>query len=288
MAESFGAYLRKERELRFVELEEIAKATMISLRFLEYIENDEFENLPHSTFVKGFIRAYSKYIGLDQDEVITNYEHFIQSDTEDEVPEQLSVSTQPIDYNKIGIWGGVLAALLVVVIIIYATFSGDEQTPATSVTPAPEVVSTVTSVPEEVDKVESPAAITKEPEPVADKTSVQSESKAETKPPSSTPVEIPVSSDTALVEVGDEQGVRLQIKAREESYILYQLDDEEAKEIMLKKDKTKTLTAKEKIVLTVGNAAGVEVWLNGEALPPLGKEGQVVRDLVFEARHGRD
>ncbi len=86
--ESFGNSLRQQREFRSISLEEIAETTMISLRFLQAIENGDFHSLPHPTFVKGFLRAYAKHIGLDGDEVVLGYEQVLLPQQEEE-PEPL-------------------------------------------------------------------------------------------------------------------------------------------------------------------------------------------------------
>ena len=50
---SFGENLRREREMRGVDLREIADATKINLRFLEAVENEEFGALPGGVFNRG-------------------------------------------------------------------------------------------------------------------------------------------------------------------------------------------------------------------------------------------
>ncbi|MBW2038625.1 MAG: helix-turn-helix domain-containing protein [Deltaproteobacteria bacterium] len=74
--ESFGAYLRKEREARKASLEEICRATKIRRTILEAIEEDQREVLPPEVFVKGFIEAYARYIGLDPEEVLFRYKEW--------------------------------------------------------------------------------------------------------------------------------------------------------------------------------------------------------------------
>ncbi len=71
--ESFGDYLRKEREAKKVSLEEICQATKIRRTILEAIEGDRPEVLPPDVFVKGFIEAYARYIGLVPEEVLFRY-----------------------------------------------------------------------------------------------------------------------------------------------------------------------------------------------------------------------
>ncbi len=70
---SFGGDLRRERELREVSLQEISEATKISMKFLHAIEQNQFELLPGGVFNVGFIRAYAKHIGVDDDEMVNNY-----------------------------------------------------------------------------------------------------------------------------------------------------------------------------------------------------------------------
>lgn len=62
---SFGEALRRERELRGVSLEEIARKTRISMRYIEALEQERFESLPGRVFVKGFVRAYCECLGAN-------------------------------------------------------------------------------------------------------------------------------------------------------------------------------------------------------------------------------
>src|ERR1039457_6320710 len=71
---AFGEDLRREREMRGVSLEEIASATKISLRFLEAIEQEDFKKLPGGIFGRSFIRTYAKYLGLDEERVLTEFQ----------------------------------------------------------------------------------------------------------------------------------------------------------------------------------------------------------------------
>lgn len=70
---SFGGDLRRERELREVSLQEISEATKISMKFLHAIEENQFDLLPGGVFNVGFIRAYAKYLGIDDDQTVTHY-----------------------------------------------------------------------------------------------------------------------------------------------------------------------------------------------------------------------
>ena len=70
---SFGERLKREREMRNVSLEEIAESTKIGKRNLLALETEEFNKLPGGIFNKGFVRAYAKYLGLDEDQAVTDF-----------------------------------------------------------------------------------------------------------------------------------------------------------------------------------------------------------------------
>jgi cytoskeletal protein RodZ len=69
----FGEHLKREREMRGVSLEEVAAATRISTRFLEAIENEQWDELPGGVFNRGFIRAIARFLGLDEDSLVAEY-----------------------------------------------------------------------------------------------------------------------------------------------------------------------------------------------------------------------
>jgi cytoskeleton protein RodZ len=73
MAGSFGERLRREREMRGISLDNIAAATKIGTRLLRALEEEHFELLPGGIFNKGFVRAYAKYLGLNEDEAVADY-----------------------------------------------------------------------------------------------------------------------------------------------------------------------------------------------------------------------
>ncbi|NIM01014.1 MAG: hypothetical protein GTN89_08935 [Acidobacteria bacterium] len=70
---SFGEELKRERELREITLREVSESTKISLRYLEALEQNEFENLPGGVFNRGFVRAYSQFIGVDPETMVDAY-----------------------------------------------------------------------------------------------------------------------------------------------------------------------------------------------------------------------
>lgn len=68
-----GQALKQERERKFYSLEEIEKATKIRVELLEALEKGEYKKLPPQTFVQGFIKNYSKFLGLNPEQMLAIY-----------------------------------------------------------------------------------------------------------------------------------------------------------------------------------------------------------------------
>jgi len=77
--ESPGKYLKAQRELRNVSLEEIAKSTKIREAFLRAIEEDSYELLPPAFYVKGFLTVYARDLGLDAHDIGLRYQNYLKT-----------------------------------------------------------------------------------------------------------------------------------------------------------------------------------------------------------------
>ena len=71
---TFGERLKRERELREVSLNEIAAATRIAPKFLEALENEQWNKLPGGVFGHGFVRSIARYLGLNEEDLLSEYD----------------------------------------------------------------------------------------------------------------------------------------------------------------------------------------------------------------------
>ncbi|HEY4715981.1 MAG TPA: helix-turn-helix domain-containing protein [bacterium] len=78
-AEGFGSYLKRQRGLRNISIEEISKATRIKKDYIEAIENENFSLLPSATYLSGFVRNYSRYIGIDSEDALLRLESYLRA-----------------------------------------------------------------------------------------------------------------------------------------------------------------------------------------------------------------
>ncbi|HET7440900.1 MAG TPA: RodZ domain-containing protein [Terriglobales bacterium] len=70
---SFGERLRREREKRDISLDDVSVSTKISIRMLRALEEEKFDQLPGGIFNKGFVRAYARHLGIDEEQAVDDY-----------------------------------------------------------------------------------------------------------------------------------------------------------------------------------------------------------------------
>jgi cytoskeleton protein RodZ len=81
----------------------------------------------------------------------------------------------------------------------------------------------------------------------------------------------------------------LTARALEPAWMAVRADGGQVREVLLQKGQTARFSAERGFLVTLGNAGGVDIQLNGERIPSLGASGQVIRDLALPpARPPRD
>lgn len=71
---TLGEKLKKLRLQYRMSYTDIAKATRIQAKYLEALENGEYEKLPAEVYVRGFLRSYARYLGLDEEAFLKLYD----------------------------------------------------------------------------------------------------------------------------------------------------------------------------------------------------------------------
>jgi transcriptional regulator with XRE-family HTH domain len=84
--ESLGKFLKAEGEARNRSLEEVTSFTRVNIKALQWIEEDRYELLPSRVYVKGYLRNYARYLGLDPAEVIQKFEASLPDSLSDQDP----------------------------------------------------------------------------------------------------------------------------------------------------------------------------------------------------------
>ncbi len=274
--ETIGKYLKRERELRNISLKEVSKATKIRENLLRSIEEDRHDLLPTPVFVKGFLIAYGRHIGVDPNDVVLRYESDlkeIQGYEENKPTEQ-----QKRGWNR-GFLLGVIVLLVGIGMILFNLWrepaEREENIPVTHESP-PVVQEEVPQPPAVTERQETPASVEKtivvKAPPAVEETIVVREA-----PPPETP---PQTSLTEMTRTPGEMARReltLQIQAIEETWIALQVDSDLPREMTLREGETFSQRADDHIKIKIGNAGGVQLTFNGEPLGSLGDPGKIVR-----------
>jgi hypothetical protein len=72
-----GSSLREARERQKLELSRIERDTRIRAKFLQALEDEQFDRMPAPAYAKGFLRTYAHYLGLDAQRFVDEYNaHF--------------------------------------------------------------------------------------------------------------------------------------------------------------------------------------------------------------------
>jgi flagellar biosynthesis protein FlhG len=72
-AEVTGAFLRKVREIRGLELSDISQRTKISERYLRALEEEQFAEMPAAVYVRGYVTEYARALRLDPQRSAESY-----------------------------------------------------------------------------------------------------------------------------------------------------------------------------------------------------------------------
>lgn len=89
MSLSLGEKLRQAREDKGLTLSEVSEHTRISPLYLQSIENDDYKILPGGIFNKGFVKSYAKFVGINEQEALSDYANLIgqtETQTQEEAP----------------------------------------------------------------------------------------------------------------------------------------------------------------------------------------------------------
>ena len=140
-----GNSLREARERRGIELAQAELATKIRGKYLRALEDEQFAVLPAQTYVKGFLRTYAEYLGLDGQLYVDEFNSRFVSGEEYEPRVRRSAARRPqhrhrrLETNVVLVALGVIVVLTVIVISAWKASNG--SSPATPpVTTAPKVV----------------------------------------------------------------------------------------------------------------------------------------------------
>lgn len=255
--QTVGEILRSEREKRGLSIKDIELGTSIRSLYIKAIEENDFKVIPGEVYLKGFIRNYASYLGLDVQAIMDVYrqsqtpEAAVKSEKTTEVkaspkertPQEDVRASEPSAKKDMNF--GKIAGILILLVAAGGAFwwlNGSGQTP--------------------------------NPPPVK-----------ETKPAPTAPV-LPSQPDpkTAVPPpVQQNKPVVVSAKFTANCWTLVTADGKEVYQGIPKAGETISWEAEKNIVVKVGNAGAVDLTYNGQSIGKLGGNGEVV-EKTFTAK----
>ena len=269
---TIGEQLRKARIAQSRDLSQIADETKIGKYYLEAIEANQIERLPGLFFYKAFVRQYSTLLKMDSKklEAQINSDHGASEVSVDEIrrsripslrePALRAANSVAQDMRL------VFAGIGLIVILV-----GGSMVYTWTQRPAPTVITETRPVYVPAASVTNPAAAPQQlvapPSSVAASQPVQ-------------PNELRAVSDNLTPEAGPDSSVALSLSANESTWITITSDGKTVFTGVLEARQSKSLSGRQKVMIKVGNAAGLDVKWNGKAVGRLGDQKQV-RTILF-------
>lgn len=316
-----GALLRDRRVELGHDIQAVADQTHIKIGYLRAIEEGRRRDLPGAAYTIGFVRTYADFLGFDGNRLVNDF-HAQLAGARSRPAAQAAAEPPRLTVSPVVVAGAVLA-LALIGFFAWGYFSDTGNRDAASVEEAEDVPAE--EVPAEGE--EAPAATAEAPAtpaPVGDaaagdtQTSGAPQTAAQAQPttqPQTQPQtqgaeavagapaedQVPPESDTADATAAEGEPVqqaaapasepagKVVLRAKLESWV--QITNEKGESVfsrVLRAGETYTVPSEPGLMLTTGNAGGVEVMLDGKKLKSLGSVGLVRRDFPLDAKKLKD
>jgi cytoskeleton protein RodZ len=298
---SFGDKLKKEREQRSISLDDISLTTKIGTRMLRALEEEKFDQLPGGIFNKGFVRAYARHVGLDEEQAIADYmaalgESQVQLSAETEAaakpapgPERRGPASRERreDQPAAEIPWGLLALLLLLVALAFASWSYYHRDQSLESRYGSPPMATRNATAPATDAGSPPAGsssgsgaspVTAVPvTPLA-----QSPQRSAPEVPAGTQPAPPANtaSQSSAPQPGTFTVLLKGNEESEESWVSIAIDGRAPIEAILTAPRQKEIQGTREVVIKVGNVGALDFFFNGKKLPSQGEYG-TVRTLTF-------
>lgn len=252
-ARTVGARLREAREKRGVTLRQIANSTRISVMSLEALERSDLSRLPGGIFTRAFIRAYAQEVGLDPDRTIQDFIAELPPESAAATAHPAAVEDgEKLESDRKAVATAIRLILVSVPIVGLVMYYSTHRVPVPpAITPAA--------------PVEAPATT---PESTAPSVAASPPGQAPGVPGTAHPSATQVSSLT------------MEIAPRASCWVSVTVDGEPTFSGLMSAGDKRAITAREEILVTVGDAGAFAYTLNGSPGRPLGAPGEVVSKRI--------
>jgi cytoskeleton protein RodZ len=311
-----GSFLRQQREEKKISLEEVSMATKVNTKVLQAIEDGDEDRLPPKPFVRGFLQAYARYLGLDPKEILERYTAIIGASQ----PKTFAIadSEKKIERSLPGGARNIITGFLIILTIIaivaiqrviakreadmhgdvQAVTGNDQPLKIQLSSPSPSAASspsnneaaalggsvTATATPEAATSAAAPVTEkAKKVEPTPEPKPTATPEPTATPKPRPTPTAEPTAKPTPEpkpTEIPEAVPQEIIVEALDKVTITVTLDNKESEDIEMNADQIQTFKAKGKIKLSTPNGGAISIIHNGYDVGVPGNLGQP-KTMVF-------
>jgi cytoskeleton protein RodZ len=287
MADDIGAHLREARERAGITLREVAAATKISVPVLEALERNDIGRLPGGIFVRAFVRAYARHVGLEPEDTVRRFVARFPDAAVEESPARYEGIAETIEIDDgqraSRMWRAVWWLLPIVLVVVFFWFGGrltwwgGQAHPAAAragvqteqVPPGPSApILTTPAAPPVVEPPATPPAVPAQAAAVPIG-GVQSDAAAAAAPPAD--------PQAASAQEGR---FRLTLTSRGLCWVTIRSNGVVQYTGTMKAGERQDVDVWGRVSLTVGNAGVIDVAINSQPARSLGGEGEVVTVIM--------
>jgi cytoskeletal protein RodZ len=246
---ALGERFRAAREARGLTLSDVAEQIRIRSVYLAAIEEENWPAIGAPVYVRGFLRTYARFLGLDAEEAVGAFNEQAAGATAEAPPEAEAVAARPSEPRRLlpFIWVASVVAVLLIAYVAFNAFSPREPALQSAPTVAlPSASASAGALPPD-------------------------ETAATASPQTSASPDALVSPSATIASQANSLSVQLSAP----SWLRVVIDGKIVSEGTFPAGTSKTFRGK-RAVLLIGNAGGVRVFVDGKPIAPLGKSGAVV------------
>ncbi|MDD4980375.1 MAG: DUF4115 domain-containing protein [Candidatus Omnitrophica bacterium] len=249
MTESAGARLKKVRLEKGLSLEEVHKKTKVHLNILRAIEEDSLIDFS-PIYIKGFLKIYCQFLGVDPKDYIAGYKEpqakvEYVSDFKNKPVPLFKIRPLAMSYLKaIRIKPRILLTVILLFAFIIIVFNLGKFFSSRH-GPIKYKKAGSASLSAVVSKTENKAKVLR-------------------------------AQDSSVVKI-----IRLDIRAKEDCFINVKTDGKVMFQNVLRKGRSESWQAMNKIEFSLSNAGAVELEVNGKRIQNLGRKGQALKNILI-------
>jgi len=265
--DSAGERLKRIRQEKGISLDEVQKKTKIQMNILKAIEGESLTNL-NPIYLKGFLKIYCKFLGVEPKDYIPDYKEY---------------SSRPLSIPEVDEENKLLSK---------SSFFSNATLRIRSLRPNKQLKTIIIFVLGilllSFILVKIVRFFSSRPKPVAVVATARvSEAKTQAQPKlkAQVPLSKPVVNEAKFPKASS-GGISLVISAKEDCLVLVKVDGRVVLHRVLKKGRSDSWKAKDRIDLDLGNAAAVELIVNGQRFTNLGRRGQQIKNIVITEKVG--